>query len=127
MTTATADRWPSVLAVVVNWNGRDDLERCLASLAAQDYPAQQLEMLVIDNASTDDSREVCQAVCPLATWLDNPTNVGYAQAVNQGIARGLENRARYLGVLNNDVVLPPDTRRRGSRPRRPCPTERGLA
>ena len=112
MTTATADRWPSVLAVVVNWNGRDDLERCLASLAAQDYPAQQLEILVVDNASTDDSREACQAVCPRATWLANPTNVGYTRAVNQGIARGLENHARYVWVLNNDVVLPPDMLRR---------------
>ena len=81
MTTATADRWPSVLAVVVNSNGRDDLERCLA-------------------------------VCPRATWLANPTNVGYTRAVNQGIARGLENHARYVWVLNNDVVLPPDMLRR---------------
>ena len=112
MTTAAADRWPSVQVVVVNWNGRDDLERCLASLAAQDYPAQQLKILVVDNASTDDSREVCQALCPLATWVGNPTNVGYTRAVNQGIAQGLEHRARYLWVLNNDVVLPPDTLRR---------------
>ena len=44
---------PSASVIVVSWNGKDHLGPCLASLAASDYPADRLEILVVDNGSTD--------------------------------------------------------------------------
>ena len=104
MKAKPGDAWPTVLAVIVTWNGRDDLARCLESVARQDYPSERLEILVVDNASTDDSQETCRDICPRAVWLRNPSNLGYARAVNAGIRHGMANGSRYVWVLNNDVI-----------------------
>lgn len=77
-----------VTAVVVNWNGADHLESCLQALAGQDHPA--LDVLVVDNASTDGSRDVLErwesrTGLPPLRVLWNRTNRGFAGAVNDAL------------------------------------------
>ena len=60
---ATAEM-PSVSVIIVNYNGKEYLETCLRSLQALDYPAGKLEVIVVDNSSTDGSIEYIQANFP---------------------------------------------------------------
>ena len=99
---------PKIAAICVNWNGGDALRETLESLLASDYP--RLEVLVVDNASTDDSLSRLPRDIQL---LRLPVNAGYGEAINQGIAflegkKGQE-PACYFLALNNDVRLDRDT------------------
>jgi len=74
---------PLVSAIIVNWNGEHHLKICLPSLRAQTYKA--LEIIVVDNGSTDDSAEVTREF--QARWLPLGKNVGLAPALNRGVAQ----------------------------------------
>lgn len=100
------DRAPRVCALVLNWNGADDAIRCLESLAQQTYA--NLEMLVVDNGSEDDSVDRIQAAFPGVALLENAENRGFAGGVNVGIRYALEKDFDYILPLNNDLVLAPD-------------------
>jgi hypothetical protein len=89
-----------VTVAVVNYDGRDYLERCLASLTALDYPAGQVEVIFVDNASSDGSVEYVREAFPEVRVVVNDTNTGFAPAVNQ--AARLAN-GRYLALINNDA------------------------
>lgn len=76
-------------AVVVNWNGADDLPGCVAALRGQTH--QLVEIVVVDNASIDDSRTMLPALVDMphdvavrVVW--NATNRGFAGGANDGIA-----------------------------------------
>jgi GT2 family glycosyltransferase len=94
-------RWPTVTVVVINLDARDELAACLASVDAQDYPAEHVELLVVDNASTDGSADMVRADFPHARLIENDANAGFAPAVNQ--AAELAGGA-YLALLNNDAT-----------------------
>lgn len=87
---------PLVSAIVVNWNGASDLEDCLPSLSNQTY--KDLEIVVVDNGSTDQSEGVVERF--EARWLALGQNVGLAAAMNAG-AR--ESKGSLLLFLNNDM------------------------
>ncbi|MCA9973287.1 MAG: glycosyltransferase family 2 protein, partial [Anaerolineales bacterium] len=70
------------------------------------YP--NLQTLVVDNGSTDDSVARIRAACPDAHLLAHPENSGFARGTNLGIARALELGAAYVFILNNDTLLAPD-------------------
>lgn len=96
-------------AVVVNWNGADDLPTCIASLRSQDHPL--AAVVVVDNASTDGSRAVLEplaaddhAVPVRVVW--NATNRGFAGGANDGIAAAGDVDA--VLVCNPDVQPAPD-------------------
>ncbi len=93
---------PTVSVVVINLNGRHHLEPCFQSLIAQDYPADRVELILIDNASTDGSCEFMQQHFPQVRLIRNPTNVGFAPAVNQGAVAAI---GQYLALINNDTHL----------------------
>jgi len=92
---------PLVSAIVVNYNGAHLLPDCLDSLAAQEYPG--LEVLVVDNASTDDSRAVVSRA-PMARWIGLPENRGLGAGYNAGAHKA---RGSLLFFLNNDISLEP--------------------
>ncbi len=75
---------PQVTVVVVTWQGRQLLGDCLASLAAQTVPH---EVLVVDNASTDGTRELLAIGFPAAEVLALDRNTGFAGAVAAALPR----------------------------------------
>lgn len=97
-----------VAAVCVNWNGENSLRGTLESLLASDYPS--LEILVVDNASSDGSAENMPGETGL---LRLETNTGYGEALNRGInfleKKNRDSPVQFYLALNNDVCLEPDT------------------
>lgn len=91
--------------IVVSWNVRDLLRRCLESvrreLAANAVSA---EIIVVDNASADGSPAMVRAEFPEAELIETGANLGFAGGVNAGLARA---QGRWLLVLNPDTELEP--------------------
>jgi N-acetylglucosaminyl-diphospho-decaprenol L-rhamnosyltransferase len=85
--------------VILNWNVRDLLHRCLASLRSDRYV---IEIIVVDNASHDDSVAMVRAKYPHAIVIANTENRGFTGGNNQGIAAS---RGRYVMVLNPDTEV----------------------
>lgn len=97
--------WPTVLIIIVNWDGKDDLLECLASIKKLSYSKDKYKVLVIDNGSNDDSQKAALKFYPEIILLKNKRNIGYAKAVNQGIEYGLKSGVEYIWIFNNDVVV----------------------
>ena len=95
----------SVAVVVVNLNSAEDTRTCLDSLLAQDYPRELMDLIVVDNASTDGSLEMLARDYPSVRVLPQDTNTGFSPAVNTG-ARSAE--AECLVLVNNDARIEPD-------------------
>lgn len=93
----------SVAAAIINWNGGAMVADCLRSVLAQNHAPEQI--IVVDNASTDDSLERLQAMCAGLVVVRNPRNVGFAKAANQAVATATCN---WLLLLNLDIELRPD-------------------
>ena len=91
-----------ISAIVVNWNGREYLTRCLDALLRQ-TPAPD-EVLLIDNHSTDESREFVVANYPTVRVIDTGRNGGPCFARNIGVAKA---RHEICLLIDNDVVLHP--------------------
>jgi len=89
-----------ISVVVVNWNRRDLLRACLASLQAQQGVA--FETIVVDNGSSDGSPAVAEEFG--ATVIRNAENRGFCAANNQGIAAA---RGEFVALLNNDAEADP--------------------
>jgi GT2 family glycosyltransferase len=97
---------PTVAIVLVNYNGGAFLEEFAASLARVTYPEQRL--FIIDNASTDGSRERLRDLFPNACIVENDHNLGLAPALNQALQRCLDGRTNYVLFLNTDTTHAPD-------------------
>ncbi len=96
--------------VIVNYNVCGLLRRCLESVLASEGPL-SLDVIVVDNASRDDSVAMVQSVFPHVQLIANDDNRGYPAANNQGLralAVGETNGPRYVLLLNPDTVVPPD-------------------
>jgi len=98
--------------IIVNWNGRDLLERCLRSI---DETAAGLScrVLVVDNGSTDGSQAMVQEQFPHMTLIDSPRNLGFGGGNNLALRETLGDsqqaaqRPEYVLLLNPDTVVPP--------------------
>lgn len=95
-----------VVAVVVAWNRRDLLAQTLAGLAAQERPADGV--VVIDNASTDDSAELAASHPVVTEVVTLPENTGGAGGFAAGIARAVASHdADLVWVMDDDTVPTP--------------------
>jgi len=101
---ASSTRYLSI--VIVSWNTRDLLRRCLFSVDAQSLPESHgpPEVFVVDNASSDGSPEMVRAEFPQVRLIENLGNVGFATANNQALAIA---RGDLRILLNPDTVLLP--------------------
>jgi len=89
-----------VAVVIVNYDRRELLRECLASLeAGGEAPL----VVVVDNGSVDGSPEAARAACPAAEVLVLPHNTGFSHAYNVGLRRALALGADGVLVLNNDT------------------------
>src|SRR5262245_11287240 len=96
---------PTVDIVIVNWNSRRLLRKCLAALD-QSTIAERLNVILVDNASTDDSADALATERAQLDIVRNTENRGFAAACNQGAKEG---RAPLLLFVNPDVRVRPDT------------------
>ncbi|AMY11759.1 N-acetylglucosaminyl-diphospho-decaprenol L-rhamnosyltransferase [Luteitalea pratensis] len=95
---------PRVSVIVVNWNGRDHLEACLASLRASDYPADLLELICVDNGSVDDSRTLIAERFPEVRVVALPENRGFTGGNAAGVAAATGD---VFVFVNNDMKFEP--------------------
>jgi GT2 family glycosyltransferase len=95
---------PLVSLVIVNWNRRDYLSECLNSIKNQDYSP--LEVIIVDNHSSDGSPEMITSVFPDYTLIQLPdSSYGACEAFNIGFAK---THGDFIGILDNDVELTRD-------------------
>jgi GT2 family glycosyltransferase len=90
------------VVVVPNWNGLDFLADCLNSLVAQS--ARNFSITVVDNGSTDGSRELVQHEYPSVKLIRRDKNYGFTGGTNPGIQDAIACGAAYIALLNNDAV-----------------------
>ena len=96
-----AEKFPKVFAIVLNYNGKETLLECIQSLHCSSY--QNLEIVIVDNASTDDSLVLAKKKYPNIHYIVNSKNIGFSSGNNVGIRFALEKFADYVFLLNNDA------------------------
>jgi GT2 family glycosyltransferase/glycosyltransferase involved in cell wall biosynthesis len=89
-----------VSVVLVNYRGAEDTVTCLRSFGGIDWPADRLELIVVDNASGDGSVERIRAEVAHAQVVASDVNRGFAGGCNLGAAHA---RGEYLAFINNDA------------------------
>lgn len=120
---------PSVFIIILNFNGAKDTVECLTSIQNNIYS--NYNIVIVDNKSTDNSREViCHYIeknytkynkfesefesinsskeCVKVTFIQSGKNQGYGHGNNIGIKYALQNKADYILVLNNDTIVEAD-------------------
>lgn len=90
----------TVSVVIPNWNGKEFLEVCLKSLKKQTF--KDFEVIIVDNGSTDGSKEFIKKYYPDFKIIALPQNVGFSPAVNLGIKKAV---GEYIFLLNNDTKV----------------------
>lgn len=100
---ATSDLSPEVSVIIVTWNGKRYALECLSSLQ-ENTGHLRVEVIVVDNKSTDGTPEEIRRQFPDVALIQNVSNLGFAKANNIGLAVA---RGRYLCLVNSDVVVPP--------------------
>lgn len=96
---------PRVCVIVSNYNGRHYLYDCFSSLAALNYPPDAIEVVMVDDASSDGSVEYMRREFPDVRIVVNQRNLRYARTVNAGVAA---TSSPFMAFLNNDTRVEPD-------------------
>lgn len=94
---------PKLSIIIVNWNTKDLLHDCLTSIN-QTKGELALEVIVVDNGSTDGSVQLIKSEFPGVKLMANKENLGFAKANNQGIRKA---GGDYMLLLNSDTELKP--------------------
>jgi GT2 family glycosyltransferase len=90
-----------VSIIIVTHNSRTQVEKCLASLGRHP-PSGEYEILVVDNASSDGTKEIISGSFDTVRLIANEENTGYSRGVNQGIRAST---GRLLLIINPDIVV----------------------
>lgn len=94
-------RQPGLVSVVlVNFRGTDDTLEAIKHLGMLDWPAERLEIVVVENASGDDSSSRIRAAAPHVKLIESKSNLGFAGGCNLGVTAS---SGEYIALLNNDA------------------------
>jgi len=93
-----------IAIIIVNWNTRDILGQCLQSVFAS-QTAKQFEVWVVDNGSSDGSKQMIKDSYPRTRLISNCDNVGFARANNQAVELS---SGDYVMLLNPDTMVEKD-------------------
>jgi GT2 family glycosyltransferase len=91
--------------IIVNYNTVKLLENCLFSVFQTSFPHSKLEVIVVDNASVDNSIDMMKQKFPRVNLIQNTENLGFAKANNIGIRIA---KGKYILLLNSDTEVPED-------------------
>lgn len=95
---------PLFSVIILNWNGRELLGECVESVLSQTF--RDFELIVVDNGSTDGSREMLRERWGgMVRLVALPSNQGFAGGNNAGVRVA---RGRYMVLLNNDTAADPE-------------------
>ncbi len=95
-----------VSIVILSWNGKDLLEKCIPSvIEAAQYFKRESEIIVVDNGSTDDSLNYLKKFSGCLSVLSLEKNFGFAKGMNEGIKHA---KADIVIGLNNDIIVEKD-------------------
>ncbi len=94
---------PLVTIIVLNYNAGELLVNCIDSLQKSTY--KNLEIIVVDNISTDNSQTKCKEKFPSIKLIQNDENLGYCGGNNVGIR---EAKGKYVKILNPDTIIEPN-------------------
>lgn len=92
-----------ISVVIVAWNAKNYLELCLESIVAAP-PRRSMEVLVVDNASTDGTVEMIETRFPWVKLIKSAENLGFAKGNNVAIRHC---QGRYIALVNPDVIVLP--------------------
>ncbi len=95
-----------VVIIILFFNNYEVTRECLESIQALHY--KDIEVISVNNGSTDDSQARLEVEFPLFTFVDTGRNLGYSGGNNFGMEIALERGAEFIWVLNNDTVVDPD-------------------
>src|SRR5689334_23428807 len=95
---------PSISVVIPTHNNLSLLLECIESMRMQMYPQQKTQLVVVDNASTDRTRQILGERFPYVKLLSLDLNLGFAEACNRGAAAA---DGEYVAFLNNDAIAEP--------------------
>jgi GT2 family glycosyltransferase len=99
---------PQLSVLIVTFNTRNLLLECLQSVFSDaERSGRTYRVIVVDNASTDGTAATVRAAHPLVELIENPTNVGLAPALNQGLRACAD--ATYVLIMNSDIKVLPGT------------------
>ncbi len=99
------DAKPSISVCVANYNGLGVIEECLTSVLDQDIKDCSVEIIVYDDASTDDSTSCIRRSYQQVILIEGGENVGFCIANNRMVDKA---KGEYILLLNNDAALFPD-------------------
>lgn len=92
-----------IAIVILNYNGIKNTLECIESLRACDKKNIDLEIIVVDNNSSDNSKELLRKHKSVSL-IENHLNLGYSGGMNSGVRKALQDKADYILLLNNDIV-----------------------
>ena len=98
---------PRILAIIVTWNKKEYVLKLLKALRDLDYPADRLDVVVVDNASTDGTPEAVREGFPEVHLIVNDKNLGGSGGFNTGLSYAYSlprGTYKYLWLLDNDVL-----------------------
>lgn len=91
----------NISVIIVSWNAKEVLSKCLSALE-RELKNHQAEVIVVDNASTDGSKEHVREEYPDVQLICNSDNLGFAKANNIGIKRS---HGKYIFFINSDAIV----------------------
>jgi GT2 family glycosyltransferase len=92
---------PKVSVVLVNFRGIDDTLNAIKSIQESNYPQELTEIVVVDNASGDNSVEALKKLNNQIILVESNENLGFAGGVNLGVSKS---SGEIIGLLNNDAI-----------------------